>query len=168
MWYTRLIMFVYNIPFDQKQRLQPYRDTNIVGIQNISLPPPSTTQTLRIATAFMKYGHAWETFSRQSVKEFPVVYGTWRPISVFTTACHWTLSLPIWHYETNTLTYYSLINFNIISHLRIGLSSGPFLRLPIFFNKFLIFPFRTTYHTNFILNSIAPINNWQRARFLIM
>jgi hypothetical protein len=67
------------------------------------------------------------------VKTLPTSYGTWRFITVFTRARHWSLSWASWILSTATGPI-PLRSVSIFSHAHLGLPSAPFplfhLRVP--------------------------------------
>jgi hypothetical protein len=62
---------------------------------------------------------SWEANSRSAAQEITAFYGNWRFITVFTKACHWSLSWARW--ILSTPSHFLLI---LSSQLRLGLPSG--------------------------------------------
>jgi hypothetical protein len=90
---------------------------------------------------FLSYLRSWALLENlpivQQLKNFPAFYGTWRFISVFTRALHWSL---LWARSIQSIPSILIL----FTHLRLGLTSGFFFLLafpPISYMHFFSPPF---------------------------
>jgi hypothetical protein len=75
----------------------------------------------------LSYSWSWALLEElpilQLLKNFPEFYGTWRFVTVFTRALHWSLSWARWIQSIPSYPRYILI---LSTHLCLGLPNGPF------------------------------------------
>jgi hypothetical protein len=83
--------------------------------------------TFRISSTMVSHSRSWALLEKplivQLLKDFPEFYGTWRFITVFTKALHWSL---LWATSIQSIRPQSV-------SLRCILISSPYLRLSVFF-----------------------------------